>query len=103
MPGARKQECECASVHASVCPAGMGTGRNRSWIRNLSSCKAVLRDYSEQLGALASQLGLSLEETKGNIKVAVRVVGEVRVAKDASEVGGCTELLLKSCAGGKEG
>lgn len=37
------------------------------------------------------------------IKVAVRAVGEVRVAKDASEVGGCTGLLLKSCAGVKEG
>lgn len=28
--------------------------------------KAVLRGCCEQLGALASQLGLSLEETKGN-------------------------------------
>lgn len=58
-------ECECGSVHASVCPAGLGTGRNRSWIRNLSFRKAVLRGYCEQLGALVSQLGLSLEETKG--------------------------------------
>lgn len=58
-------ECECVSVHASVCPAGLRTGRKRSWIRNLSFRKAVLKGYSEQLGALVSQLGLSLEETKG--------------------------------------
>lgn len=63
---ARKPECECAFVHASVCPGGLGIGRNRSWIRNPSSGKAVLRGYCEQLGALASQLGLSLEERKGN-------------------------------------
>lgn len=64
VPRARTRECECVCVHASLCPAGLGTDRNRSWIQIRALGKAVPRGYCEQLGALASRLGLSLGEPR---------------------------------------
>ncbi|MEJ1284368.1 hypothetical protein NN561_015353 [Cricetulus griseus] len=62
----RGRECECACVHASVCPAGLGTIETAAGSEIQAPGKAVLRGYCEQLGALASQLGLSLDETRRN-------------------------------------
>ncbi|ELW72979.1 hypothetical protein TREES_T100004919 [Tupaia chinensis] len=58
-------ECELVYVHARVCPAGLGAGRNRNWI--LEKPETQLSAYRHR-GAATNRRGRSLSGWGGDIE-----------------------------------
>lgn len=81
VPRARTRECECACVHASVCPARLGTDRNRSWIQNPSSRQSGAEGLLWTAGGARFPAGVEFGwDQEKEIKVAaVKAVGEMGV------------------------
>lgn len=106
MPGTRtrecERECERVCVHARVCLARLGTGRNRSWICHEPETELPA---NRRRGAAANSRGRSLpgwgeDTTRGEFEGdqrkginAIGAVGERELGTLFPEVAGCSGRL----------